>query len=380
MSINLQLLAETPTSERNFGIDLLRGLSILLVIIHHLALRFRLPIGPSWIGDFISERIINGLSFNGYESVFVFFVISGFLITIRTIKQYGSLEYIAWRRFYFQRMSRILPLLLCLLAVLSIMHFLQVPGYVIKKNGQSLGRTLLAALSFHLNWYEGQTGWLPGAWDVLWSLSIEEVFYTAFPILCLFLPRYVFIFSLCLLGLSLPLTHAALSSNEIWQEKAYLPGMSAIAIGVLDAILAKIWKPSRYFAHCLLAFGIIGLLSVFFYGDILGHLLHDYSLLVLCLSASFIILAVHWTKPVPHPSFNWLAHMGRLSYEIYLSHMFIVLSVCSAYRAILGENMRWTFLIYVPTIWLCVMLGMYIERMICKPVIRWLNSQVLSAR
>jgi hypothetical protein len=26
----------------------------------------------------------------------------------------------------------------------------------------------------HLNWYEGHTGYLPGNWDGLWSLSIEE--------------------------------------------------------------------------------------------------------------------------------------------------------------------------------------------------------------
>jgi peptidoglycan/LPS O-acetylase OafA/YrhL len=32
-----------------------------------------------------------------------------------------------------------------------------------------------------------RTGWLPGTWGVLRSLSIEESFYLAFPIFCLLL-------------------------------------------------------------------------------------------------------------------------------------------------------------------------------------------------
>ena len=31
----------------------------------------------------------------------------------------------------------------------------------------------------------GRTGYLPAAWNVLWSLSVEEAFYLAFPLLCM---------------------------------------------------------------------------------------------------------------------------------------------------------------------------------------------------
>ena len=37
----------------------------------------------------------------------------------------------------------------------------------------------------HLNWLEARTGYLPAAWNVLWSLSVEEAFYLAFPLLCM---------------------------------------------------------------------------------------------------------------------------------------------------------------------------------------------------
>lgn len=360
-------------SSRNPGLDLLRGLAILFVVVHHLALKFRLPLGPSWLGELLPKRVINGLSFNGYEAVFLFFVLSGFLIAQRTLMRYGSLDRIDWRSFYRQRAGRILPLLLLLLAVLSGLHLLGVPGYVVAGTGQTLGGALGAALGLHLNWYEGRTGWLPGAWDVLWSLSIEELFYLAFPLLCLWLPRWALVLGLAALALSLPWTRAALAGHEIWQEKAYLPGMSAIAFGVLAALLAQRWTPSRGFARCALLLGGLGLLGVFFYGDLVWRQIRDASLLLLCGSAVLLVLAAHWLRASAAPwGLGWLARLGQLSYEIYLSHMFIVLSLTSAYQALLGADLRWTCLVYPPALLLCAALGGWLERHVSRPGARWL--------
>jgi len=113
-------------------------------------------------------------------------------------------------------------------------HLAGVQDYVITHSNQSLPRAILSALGLHLNWYEGHTGYLPGNWDVLWSLSIEEVFYLAFPLVCLGLRRtWLMVPALALLALALPHSRAMLAGNEIWQEKAYLPGMAGIAAGVL---------------------------------------------------------------------------------------------------------------------------------------------------
>ncbi len=74
---------------RNYKIDILRGVSILLVLIHHFNIPYKLydtflgiPIG----GESLSTLIAR----NGNYGVTMFFVISGFLITQHTLQRSGS--------------------------------------------------------------------------------------------------------------------------------------------------------------------------------------------------------------------------------------------------------------------------------------------------
>ena len=99
---------------------------------------------------------------------------------------------------------------------------------------------------------------------VLWSLSIEEVFYIGLPLLCFTVRReWLLAPILLMLAISLPWTRAALVGNEIWRESAYLPGMAAIATGVLAALLvARVEPPSRGWTRVLAIVGTLGLGAV----------------------------------------------------------------------------------------------------------------------
>jgi peptidoglycan/LPS O-acetylase OafA/YrhL len=330
------------TSSRNAAIDALRGLAIVLVVLHHLGLR--IPLKKTFAAEVLPDWVMRALNWNGYEAVFVFFVISGFLITRQALAHWGSLASIDLRDFYARRAARILPCLLALLAVLSALHGLGFADFTIAREGQSLWRALLAALGLHLNWYEGVTGYLPGNWDVLWSLSIEEAFYLGFPLLCLVLRRrWLLLVALVVLAGSLPWTHASLASNEIWQEKAYLPGMAAIAIGVLTALLADRWQPARCSTTRLLGVaGAIGLVLVFCLGKPTWMALHDGYLLLLTVATACLLLAAVQRRDTTRfwPGTGWLQRWGRRSYEIYLSHMFAVFPAVALFKAS-GLAMIW---------------------------------------
>jgi peptidoglycan/LPS O-acetylase OafA/YrhL len=366
-----------PKLPRDPGIDLLRGLSILLVIFNHIGLR--IPLKKSAIAAWLPAWAPSALNFNGYEAVFVFFVISGFLIAGNVQARWGSLAQVQLRGFYARRFARIMPCLVLLVLVLSLLHLLGVEDYLIHRPGQSLPGAVSAAFGLYLNWYEGHTGYLPGNWDVLWSLSIEEVFYIGFPLVCLFTRRlWVLVPCLIVLAVSLPYSHALAAGNEIWQEKAYLPGMAGIATGVLAALVAaRCPPPRRGFSMALGVAATVGLFSVLSMGWILWSTLADSYVLLLTSSVACLLVSLRWGGwPWSLPGLGWLRAKGRLSYEIYLTHMFVVYGAVRLYK-VWGADAARGYLWYPPIVLACWLLGWVVSRYLSVPADRVLRRMLL---
>ncbi|MEQ1505314.1 MAG: acyltransferase [Myxococcota bacterium] len=315
------------------AIDALRGVSVALVVMHHVAIR--LPLTKSHAADWLPERLLLALNWNGGEAVQLFFVISGFLIASRTLDRDGAPAQVRPVPFWKRRFARIAPPLALLIVVLSTLHLLGVPHYVIDGPNQSLAGAIVSASTFWLNWYEGRTGYLPGGWDVLWSLSIEEVFYAAFPVVLWAVRReWALGVSMALFAATLPVTvHWA--EGEIWREKAYLPGMSAIACGVAAAVVARALAANPRRDRAMVGVGAVLVASILGWGDLVYPVLGAPAYLVNMVGAALICVGgsgmagprpAAWTAPL-----RWL---GRWSYEVYLTHMFVVFAIVDLYAAI----------------------------------------------
>lgn len=364
-----------PAWRRIDGIDLLRGLAIFFVLMNHVNMRLLGAKAPYTEG--LPLQLVMSLVWNGQPGVQMFFVVSGFLIMSLSLRRWGSPGAIALRSFYRMRVARIAPLMLALLAVLSAMHMAGVPGYVVKPQTGGLGRALVAALTFHINWLEATRGYLPAAWDILWSLSVEEMFYLFFPVVMLLCRRAWMLYGvLAIFMVAGPFARMKeFHPNPVWREYSYLGGMDAIAIGCATALLLSgrrlpqgVARGCGLLGAALLVFSLCFSLKAYAWG--LGR--NGLHMTVLAAGTALVIAwaaQTRWRAPrVLEP----LLSLGRHSYEIYLTHIFVVTALFAWFvRA--GKPMGAVWWMFAAVIVLAGVLGWAVARWYSEPLNRRLR-------
>lgn len=156
-----------PGEGRIAGLDGLRALAIIAVLIFHLRPR-SLP--------------------GGFLGVDVFFVISGFLITTLLVRELHTHRRIDLRRFWIRRARRLLPALVVVVGVSTAAALAAGQDLLV-----GIGRQVVGALTFSNNWVEIAAGssyfhqTSPQLFLNFWSLAVEEQFYLFWPLLFLVL-------------------------------------------------------------------------------------------------------------------------------------------------------------------------------------------------
>jgi peptidoglycan/LPS O-acetylase OafA/YrhL len=358
------------------GVDVLRGLAIFFVLMNHVHMRLRLAGIP--YTDGLPEQLVGSLVWNGQFGVQIFFAVSGFLIASTSIRRWGSLSRLSVRDFYGFRFARIAPLLILLLAVLSILHFAGLKNFVVPPRVGGLESALFAALTFQVNVLEANRGYLPGSWDILWSLSVEEMFYLFFPVVCRILKTgKLFIAALLLFVVLGPLGRTVFAEgNGVWKEYSYLGSMDAIALGCLTALLVS---RVRFSGVALKTFGIFG---VSLMGFILlfsiragqwGFAKSGLDMTVLAIGTCLVTIVTAQTEWKGAGALRPLLMIGERSYEIYLTHMFVVFALFELFL-IAGRPMPAVPLLFLGAILVSALAGAFTARWFSEPMNRWLRG------
>jgi peptidoglycan/LPS O-acetylase OafA/YrhL len=359
------------------GVDLLRGLAIFFVLMNHVNMRLLFAYVPYTKG--LPDQLVSSLVWNSQYGVQIFFAVSGFLITSTALRRWGSLAAVSIPDFYRLRFARIAPLLLLLLTVLSILHLADVPNFVVSAKTGGLGRALIAALTFHVNVLEAHRGYLPGNWDILWSLSVEEMFYLFFPLVCrltskrnLMIPLLVGFVVLGPFGRTV-FTHG----NPVWREYSYLGGMDAIAMGCLTAILLRRIKVSGTAIRACAILGTALLVFILCLGNLaqkLGFERIGLDMSIVALGACLVITAAattQWRAPLILAP---LLRLGQRSYEVYLTHMFVVFGLFMVFVRI-GKPMPGVPVVFLLVILAAGLLGELVARVYSEPMNRLLRRR-----
>ena len=309
-----------------YGLDHLRALAIILVLIFHYQLWFT---HPDWTNWFLQI---------GWTGVDLFFVLSGFLISSQLFAQVKKGNKISIKEFYIKRFFRIIPIYYFIIAI-----YFSFPFFREKEALPPLWKFLTFTQNF------GTDTSKFGTFSHVWSLCVEEHFYLFFPFILIFLlnknlfkKSYWILIVLFLSGfvIRFSLWQIYFTPNELvqqtrgyWVKIIYAPTynrLDGLLIGVCIAaiyqFLPKIWGNISRFGNYLLIVGVLILTGAYFFCTELSA----FSTTVI----GFPLLAVGYgflvAGAISPDSFlyKWSSKIttliATLSYGIYLSHKGII--------------------------------------------------------
>ncbi|MGN4944467.1 acyltransferase family protein [Bacillus cereus group sp. MYBK104-1] len=300
------------------GLDSLRGLAILGVILYH--------INFNWMPG-------------GFLGVTVFFVLSGYLITDILAMEWKRNKRIDLKKFWLSRARRLLPGMLVMLVItlawITIFH----SSLLEKMRGDSL-----AALFYVSNWWYiyHKLSYFDNFNQIsplnhFWSLAVEEQFYVVWPFIISLGLYYIkkqsrMILLICLGAFASALAMAILYEPGVDPSRIYY-GTDTRAFSLLiGAVLALVW-PSNRLANKIIpkarfildvvgGIALIIILVMFWKTNQYDPFLYKGGMVFLSIATALLVanLAHPASRIAQFLRFRPLRWVGVRSYGIYLWH------------------------------------------------------------
>ena len=296
------------------GLDVVRGLAILMVLCYHGLFDVTKVTSAAQGGLF---RILHWGSALGLYGVHIFFLLSGFLITGILLSSRNKPGY--YRIFYLRRAARILPAGLLMVIVLKAGGWISWPYF--------------GAAVLYLANMPGVFGAAP-EYGPLWSLAVEEQFYLVWPLVVRNCSRRVLVWICTTIILLTPVLRFALLGKSVdwnsvqhktWAVCDFFVAGALIALAVRNPAYAPLLR--RLFPWLL---GIGGALVVLSNSislrqpNLSSRLFFSFLLEPWLLFGSGLILFAFFCPSIAN--LLWarvFIFLAKISYGLYLCHLLI---------------------------------------------------------
>lgn len=261
----------------------------------------------------------------GWAGVDIFFVLSGFLITMLLSNELSETGAIDYQNFYIRRMLRLWPAFAVFLSVVVLEISISKDP-----NIWSFGAVAVSSV-YMMNWSRAFLWWSEYKLGHTWSLAMEEQFYLLWPVLLAFIfSRRAICFVVALIVVIVT-WRCFLALNGADPERTY-NGFDthgdALLIGCLLALVVR-QNPDltiKLGGMWLVASG--GLLAILL---LLPHrtvLTQTAGLSIAALLSAVMIASLRYETPLKSfLSVRPLVYMGKISYGFYLWHYPVVLGL-----------------------------------------------------
>lgn len=310
---------------RVFGLDLMRAIAIISVVIGHGIMLEQADTNFPWI------KLIDGVE--------LFFVLSGFLIggiLIKTFHQEDKIRLVWLKNFWIRRWFRTLPNYYLVL----LLNILVVTLGIIKEDiNQFNWRFLLFLQNFNRP--------LVGFFWESWSLSIEEWFYILFPI-ALFVIYYtlkwfktskkmMFLFAIILFLFTSFLLRYFIAStyqvDDFWLSvkvfKVVVFRLDGIALGLLAAYIKhwfpNIWSKSRFI--CFITGIVICYTILCTNWEANDFSTKVFKIMWMSIGCALLLPLFDNMKKAPKLVTKVVTHISLISYSMYLINLALVAEV-----------------------------------------------------